>query len=205
MQFTGGFFMADGQRTPRIAGLILAGGEGRRMGGVDKGLVDWQGRPMVAWVLDALAPLVSPVWISVNRSQDHYHHYSPRLVSDPEALRWQGPLAGLLAGLRAAAEAGADAVLVSPCDTPNVTPELFRELLSAYRLNSGEPVFAQCGDRQHPLHGVYPVTLVPTLEQRLKNGERRVMAFVEAAGAKPVMVGPERLLDNINRLGSGTG
>ncbi|WP_328187484.1 molybdenum cofactor guanylyltransferase MobA [Marinobacter sp. OP 3.4] len=194
--------MADGNHSPRIAGLILAGGEGRRMGGVDKGLVDWRGRPLVAWVLDALAPVVSPVWISANRSRGHYQHYSPRLVSDPEEFRWQGPLAGLLAGLRAAAEEGADAVLVSPCDTPNVTPELFLELLNAYHRNPGEPVFVQCGDRQHPLHGVYPVTLVPMLEQRLENGERKVMAFAEAAGAKPVMVGPETLLDNINRLGN---
>lgn len=194
--------MADGNHSPRIAGLILAGGEGRRMGGVDKGLVDWRGRPLVAWVLDAMAPVVSPVWISANRSREYYQHYSPRLVSDPEGLQWQGPLAGLLAGLRAAAEAGADAVLVSPCDTPNVTPELFRELLNAYHRNPGEPVFAQCGDRQHSLHGVYPVTLVPVLGQRLENGERKVMAFAEAAGAKPVMVGPETILDNINRLES---
>ncbi|MFL1484568.1 molybdenum cofactor guanylyltransferase MobA [Marinobacter sp. LN3S78] len=194
--------MADGNRAPRIAGLILAGGEGRRMGGVDKGLVDWGGRPLVAWVLDAMAPVVSPIWISANRSLEPYRHYSPQLVSDPEAFRWQGPLAGLLAGLRAAAEEGADAVLVSPCDTPNVTADLFRQLLDAYRNNPGEPVIAQCGDRQHPLHGVYPVTPVPMLEQRLENGERKVMVFAEAAGARPVMVGPERLLDNINRLES---
>lgn len=192
--------MAERMTETVIAGLILAGGEGRRMGGVDKGLVDWQGRPLAAWVLDALAPVVSPVWISVNRSRERYRYYSSRLVSDPEGLQWQGPLAGLLAGLRAAAEEGADAVMVSPCDTPNVTPELFRELLSAYQKKPGAPVFAECGGRHHPLHGVYPVKMISMLERRLENGDRKVMGFAEAAGAKPVRVGPETLLNNINRL-----
>ena len=193
--------MAEGMNAPVIAGLILSGGEGCRMGGVDKGLVDWQGRPLVEHILDALSPLVSPVWISANRSLQQYRLYSPRLVSDPAGFRWQGPMAGLLAGMRAAGERGAEAVLVSPCDTPNVTSDLFRTLYEAYQAEPGVAVTALSGHRLHPLHGVYPVSLVPVLEQRLKAGDRKVMAFVEAAGARPVMVGPERALDNINRLG----
>jgi molybdopterin-guanine dinucleotide biosynthesis protein A len=185
---------------PVIVGLILAGGEGRRMGGVDKGLVDWQGRPLVEYILDALSPLVAPVWISANRSLERYRFYSPRLVSDPAGFRWQGPMAGLLAGLRAAAENGAEAVLVSPCDTPGVTPELFGKLYHAYQAEHGIAVIARSGDRLHPLHGVYPVSLVPVLEQRLKAGDRKVMAFVEAVGARSLMIEPEALLANINRL-----
>ncbi|MFC4260647.1 molybdenum cofactor guanylyltransferase MobA [Marinobacter lacisalsi] len=183
-----------------IAGLILAGGEGRRMGGVDKGLVDWHGRSLVARVMDALAPVASPVWISANRSLAQYRLYSDRLVGDPAGFRWQGPMAGLLAGLRAAAESGADAVVASPCDTPNVTPELFRTLYDAYQTGPGSAVVARSGDRLHPLHGVYPVSLVPMLEQRLKVGDRKVMAFVEAAGARFVTIEPPTLFDNINRL-----
>ncbi|WP_189576136.1 molybdenum cofactor guanylyltransferase MobA [Marinobacter zhanjiangensis] len=183
-----------------IAGLILAGGEGRRMGGVDKGLVDWHGRPLVARVLDALAPVVTAVWISANRSLEEYRLYSDHLISDSDGFQWQGPMAGLLAGLRAAAECGADAVLVSPCDTPNVTPELFRTLYDAYQDEPGVAVIVRSGDRLHPLHGVYPVSLVPELEKRLRAGNRKVMAFVEAAGARSVTIKSETLLDNINYL-----
>lgn len=192
--------MAERMRDSVIAGLILAGGEGRRMGGVDKGLVDWHGRPLVTRVLGALAPAASPVWISANRSLAQYRLYSEYLVSDPTGFRWQGPMAGLLAGLRAAAEHGAEAVVVSPCDTPNVTPELFRALYKAYQSEPGVAVVARSDDRLHPLHGVYPVSLVPVLEQRLKAGDRKVMALIEAVGARPVTIEPAALFDNINYL-----
>ena len=190
--------MAERMNDAVIAGLILAGGEGRRMGGVDKGLVDWRGKPLVARVMAAMSPVVSPVWISANRSLAQYRLYSDHLVGDPTGFRWQGPMAGLLAGLRAAAEYGADAVLTSPCDTPNVTPDLFRTLCEAYQ--PGVAVTACSGGRLHPLHGVYPVSLIPMLEQRLKVGDRKVMAFVEAAGARFVTIEPPTLFDNINRL-----
>lgn len=190
--------MAERMSESVISGLILAGGEGRRMGGVDKGLVDWNGSPLVTWVMAALSPVVSPIWISANRSLAQYQRFSDRLVGDPEGFRWQGPMAGLLAGLRAAAESGADAVVVSPCDTPNVTPELFRTLYDAYQTGRGVAVVARSGDRLHPLHGVYPVSLVPELERRLRAGNRKVMAFVEAVGAKSVAIEPPTLFDNIN-------
>ena len=192
--------MAEGMTHPVMAGLILAGGEGRRMGGVDKGLVDWHGRPLVAYVLDALTAAVSPVWISANRSLDRYRHYSSRVVSDPDGFRWQGPMAGLLAGLRAAGEGGATAVMVCPCDTPRVTPELFRELHQTYQAEPGRAVIVRSGDRLHPLHGVYPVSLISELEKRLAGGDRKVMAFVEAIGARSLRVEPETLLENINQL-----
>lgn len=195
--------MPDKHHLPDVAGLILAGGEGRRMGCVDKGLVDWQGRPLVAWVVEALSPVVSPLWISANRSREDYRQYSEHLVSDPAEFRWHGPLAGLLAGMRAAAEDDADAVLVSPCDTPYVTAHLFQRLLESYRRSPGTTVIARCGDRQHPLHGVYPVSLMSLLEQRLGQGERRVMAFVGEAGATSVLIQPEKLLQNINYLETG--
>lgn len=170
------------------------------MGGVDKGLVDWRGKPLAAWVMAAMAPVVTPVWLSVNRSLVHYRRLSPRLARDPEGLRWQGPLAGLLAGMQAAAGEGAEIVLVSPCDTPDVTPDLFRDLLESYQSAAGVPVVARSGERLHPLHGVYPVSLIPALEQRLEEGNRKVMDFVAAIDARTLPVGPDGVFNNINRL-----
>lgn len=181
--------MSSPGETPRIAGLVLAGGEGRRMGGADKGLLSWRGRPMAAWVVDALDQVVSPVMISANRSLTDYR----RLLTsagcvrpDDDAVCGQGPLAGLLSGLRQAQTLGADAVLVCPCDTPQVTPAVLARLLTAWQAAPGAPVIAECDGRVHPLHGVYPVSLVPLLESRLQQGDRKVRVFTEAAGATTV-------------------
>ncbi|MDX1755193.1 MAG: molybdenum cofactor guanylyltransferase MobA [Marinobacter sp.] len=169
-----------------IAGLLLAGGEARRMGGVDKGRQPWRGRPMAAWVVDALTPVVERVLISTGRSEPFYRTLAFQLVADPPEFAGQGPLAGLLAGLRAAAAEGCQAVVVCPCDTPGVTVGLFETLLAAYREAPHHPVIAECDGRSHPLHGVYPVALQGVLEQRLRAGDRRVYGFARAAAARAV-------------------
>lgn len=167
-----------------IAGLLLAGGEGRRLGGRDKGMVPWQGRPMAAWVYDTLKSVASPALISANRSLDDYRQLAPnRVFEDEEAVRGQGPLAGLLTGMKQAATLGVDAVLVCPCDTPEITPEVLSCLVDAWRKAPKHPVIAEYEGRAHPLHGVYPVSLAPLLEKQLQEGNRRVMVFAELAGA----------------------
>lgn len=167
-----------------IAGLLLAGGEGRRLGGRDKGMVPWQGRPMAAWVYDTLKSVASPALISANRSLDDYRQLAPnRVFEDEEAVRGQGPLAGLLTGMKQAATLGVDAVLVCPCDTPEITPEVLSCLVDAWRKAPKHPVIAECEGRAHPLHGVYPVSLAPLLEKQLQEGNCRVMVFAELAGA----------------------
>jgi molybdopterin-guanine dinucleotide biosynthesis protein A len=145
----------------------------------------WQGAPLAQWVLNALAKVVSPVLISANRSLSDYEKLAPgHVLEDSPELRGQGPLAGLLTGMRHAASLGAKAVLVSPCDTPEITSEVLSELISAWYQQPEKPVFAECEGRVHPLHGVYPVALAPLLERHLESGNRRVMVFTEAAGAR---------------------
>jgi molybdopterin-guanine dinucleotide biosynthesis protein A len=84
----------------QVTGLILAGGEGRRMGGADKGLLSYQGRPLVAHVLARLAPQVAGVLISANRNLDEYRAFGHEVLPDATDVR-VGPLAGLQAGLAA--------------------------------------------------------------------------------------------------------
>ena len=170
-----------------IAGLLLAGGEGRRLGGRDKGMIPWNGRPMAAWVYDVLTAVASPVLISANRSLEDYRQLAPdQVFEDDDSIRGQGPLAGLLTGLKQAAAMEADAVLVCPCDTPQITPEVLSCLVDAWQKAPKHPVIAECEGRTHPLHGVYPVTLAPLLEKQLQEGNRRVMVFAELAGAVKV-------------------
>lgn len=135
-------------------------------------------------VFNALQSVTTTVLISANRSLSDYQKLAPgHVYCDPPELQGQGPLVGLLTGMKQAARLGAKAILVSPCDTPDLSPDLLFELVNAWRQAPEKPVIAQCGDRVHPLHGVYPVTLVPLLQRQLAAANRRVMAAVADAGA----------------------
>jgi molybdopterin-guanine dinucleotide biosynthesis protein A len=111
----------------RVAAVILAGGQGRRMGGADKGLIEYQGRPLIEWALAALAPQVDELVISANRNLEIYAAYGHRVLPDtlPD---FPGPLAGVLAALQAVA---ADWLQVVPCDTPHLPADLATRLLAA--------------------------------------------------------------------------
>lgn len=128
-----------------VAAVILAGGQGRRMGGVDKGLIDYQGRPLIEWVLAALAPQVDEIVISANRNLERYAAYGRRVLPDtlPD---FQGPLAGVLAALKAVT---ADWLLVVPCDTPLLPADLALRLLGAAQLEGVPLAVAEDAARVH--------------------------------------------------------
>ena len=150
---------------PRCSVLLLAGGRGQRMGGADKGLLDWQGRPLIAWLHELVRPLTDDLLISYNRNAERYAPFADRLVSDDEA-DFQGPLAGIRAGLRAARQAN---VLILPCDAP----QLDRPLLEALLNLAGErAVVVSQGEFLEPLFSVIPRALDADLEQAWQAGER---------------------------------
>jgi molybdopterin-guanine dinucleotide biosynthesis protein A len=107
--------------------VVLAGGLGRRMGGADKGLIEYQGRPLIEWALAALASQVDEIFISANRNLDRYAAYGYRVLPDtlPD---FPGPLAGVLAALEAVDTGW---LLVVPCDTPHLPADLASRLLQA--------------------------------------------------------------------------
>jgi molybdopterin-guanine dinucleotide biosynthesis protein A len=169
------------------------------MDGKDKGMLHWCGRPMAAWVAEALQAATGSPLISANRSIEEYSRLGEVFADAPE-FAGQGPLAGLLAGLQEAGGRGYGAVLVCPCDTPGVTPALLRQLLQAWRSAPGRPVIARCDERDHPLHGVYPVVAAAALERQLRNDNRRVMMFAHSQQARSVdCPGLSELFTNRNR------
>lgn len=163
--------------------LLLAGGAGTRMNGQDKGLIHWHSRPMAHWIAEALSTVATPLLISANRSLEDYRRLGDVLQDAPE-FKGQGPLAGLLSGMTEARKRGFDAILVCPCDTPGIQPHVFRRLLNAWHKQPERAVIAQCEGKSHPLHGVYPVSLINLLETQLREDNRRVMVFAESAGAR---------------------
>ncbi|KAA1172374.1 molybdenum cofactor guanylyltransferase [Marinobacter salinexigens] len=172
------------EKSGEIVGLLLAGGKGTRMGGQDKGLLTWKGEPMAERVYRALSTVVSPVLISANRSLVFYEKIAPgHVYPDTPDNTHNGPLAGLLRGLIEAEGLGAQAVLVSPCDTPDITPATLSALVEAWKIQPLRPVVAECEGRIHPLHGVYPVSVLIQLSEWLASGNRRVMKFAESVNA----------------------
>ncbi|HNQ76819.1 MAG TPA: molybdenum cofactor guanylyltransferase MobA [Pseudothauera hydrothermalis] len=158
---------------PAISGLVLAGGRGLRMGGADKGLVDFRGRPMAASVIAALAPQVDEILISANRNLDIYAGFGYPVFAD-ELTGFAGPLAGLHAGL---ARARHTLVATAPCDAPLLPADLVARLLAALLADDAEIAVAATGGRSHPVFCLCRCTLLPALSTYLAKGGRKVDAW----------------------------
>ncbi len=160
---------------PEITGLILAGGLGRRMGGVDKGLQLLAGKQLVHHVVDRLAPQVGKLLINANRSLPDYSALGYPVVADtiPD---FAGPLAGLHAGLAAA---DTPWVLTAPCDSPHLPLDLAERLLAGARAQGSELAIARSEGRLHPVFCLCRTGLCSGLETFLQGGGRRVMQWCE--------------------------
>jgi molybdopterin-guanine dinucleotide biosynthesis protein A len=157
----------------RITGLVLAGGQGRRMGGVDKGLAPLRGRPMVAWVIDRLAPQVHEVIINANLNQDEYGAFGHRVVGD-EIGGFAGPLAGLHAGLKVASH---PFVVTVPCDSPFLPQDLVQRLLAASLAGHADVAVAKTGDQPHPVFALVRGSVLGHLTAFLAGGGRKIDAW----------------------------
>jgi molybdenum cofactor guanylyltransferase len=153
-----------------ITGVILAGGRGRRMGGLDKGLIELDGRPLIEWVMAALAPQVGELMISANRNQEIYKRYRLEVVTDTTP-GYQGPLAGMLSTMEAART---DWILTVPCDGPFLAPDLVRRLTDAMIEDKADVAAAAVGGRLQPVYTLQPVALAPALLRYLSAGGRKV-------------------------------
>ena len=140
--------------------LLLAGGRGQRMGGQDKGLVTWQGKPLIEFAQRVARPLTDDLIISCNRNHDRYALYADQLISDGND-DFDGPLAGIRAGLAAARHSH---LLVLPCDVPNIDSDLLGALLGAASEHPDQPVMVRHGEHWEPLLCVIPTTLAPAFE-----------------------------------------
>lgn len=147
------------------------------MGGADKGLLDWHGKPLIAWLHAQVRPLTDDLIISCNRNQSSYASFADQLVSDAEG-DFPGPLAGICAGLRCAHHSY---LLVLPCDAPLID----RALLQSLMHQAGEsPVVLRQGEQWQPLFSLWPTQLLATLEDAWANGQRSPLSFLRAAQAR---------------------
>lgn len=157
----------------KTTGVILAGGLGRRMGSVDKGLVMFNARPMIASVIDRLVPQVDELLINANRNLEAYRALGHLVISD--AIEgFAGPLAGLECGL---AEAKHEFVVTCPCDSPFLPTDLVRRLGAAFEQNSIDLAVAKTGAQVHPVFCLVRRSVHGHLRDFLNDGGRKIDAW----------------------------
>ncbi len=182
---------------PLITGVVLAGGQGRRIGYVDKGLQLLRGRPLVAWVLERLMPQVDAIVISANQNLERYAAFGHRVL--PDAVSgFAGPLAGLERGLEAAAH---DLVATAPCDSPFLPTDLVSRLHAALTEAHADLAVARTGDQVHPVFCLCRRSLHPHLRAYLAGGGRKIDAwYADLAVAEVAFDDDADAFSNINTL-----
>jgi len=178
-----------------VTGLVLAGGQGRRMGNVDKGFVELAGRPLVAHVIDRLVPQVATLVINANRSAERYAAFGYPVVADAIG-GFAGPLAGLHAGL---ATAATPFVAMSPCDSPFLPADLVARLAAAFDARPIDIAVARTFDQPHPVFALVRRSVLPHLAQFLDGGGRKIDAWYASLAVADVRFDDEaEAFRNIN-------
>src|SRR5918912_814539 len=178
-----------------VSGVILAGGLGRRMGGVDKGLQLLRGKPMIEWVLERLAPQVDDIVINANQNIERYEAYGHRVVRD-QIAGFAGPLAGLHAGMKAVKH---PLLVTVPCDSPLLPLDLVERLRGA--LDGKDLAVAKTGDQPHPVFALVKRDCRESLEAFLAQGGRKIDAWYAALKVVEVSFDDEAdAFRNINTL-----
>jgi len=184
--------MAGESTASRVTGIILAGGQSRRMGGGDKGLLDLGGKPMLGHVIDRLRHQVGAIAINANGDPARFASFGLPVIPDTVA-GFVGPLAGVLAGMRWSAVHAPEArwIVTAAGDAPLLPFDLVARLRTAA---SGAPdnaiALAQSYGELHPVIGLWPVALADDLEGQLARGVRKVLHWTDRHGTVPVPFPP---------------
>jgi len=153
-----------------ITVVILAGGKGRRMGGQDKGLVNYKNFSLIQHVIDAISLQTSQIVINANRNVAEYAAFGYPVIEDT-LTDFQGPLAGFLAAMSSVMT---DYILTLPCDGPVITENYVTKMLQGLNQTKADLAIAYDGSRMQPVYALIPVNLKNSLNQFLDSGERKI-------------------------------
>lgn len=154
----------------QITGIVLAGGRARRMGGVDKGLIELDGAPMISHVVLRFRPQVSRIIISANRNLAEYRQWSDCVVRDSIG-EFDGPLAGMASGMELVDTEFAATV---PCDSPLLCKDLTSRLHDECVSRRADIAVAHDGERLQPVFSLMRASLSPSILAFLESGERKI-------------------------------
>ena len=153
-----------------ITGVILAGGQARRMGGQDKGLIMLKGKPMIEYVIAILKSQVGNLLINANRNHDKYSLYGFNIVSD-ELSGYCGPLAGMASTL---SKIETPYMITAPCDTPFIPDDLVQRLVTALESENADISVAHNGERIQPVFCMLKKELLSSMNDFLNQGGRKI-------------------------------
>mgnify|MGYP003146025405 CR=1 FL=1 len=178
-----------------IDAIILAGGQGLRMGGQDKGLTIWQNRPLIEHVIERIAPQVDNLHISANRNLPAYQKFGYPVHTDTKP-DFRGPLAGIAA---CAPYCESDWVVIAPCDYPSLPPQLASALLETAMNGGLEASYAADEHRAHYLCVLVLRTVLAGLNERLGGDDLSVKGWLQTLHCKPTAFsGMTEAFQNIN-------
>jgi len=153
-----------------ITGVILAGGQARRMEGQDKGLVLLNNKPMIEYIIEILKPQVGSILINANRNHDKYAEYGFDIVSD-ELSGFHGPLAGMASSLN---KIQTPYMLTAPCDSPFIPEDLAQRLITSLETENADISVAHNGERMQPVFCLMKKELLSSMNNFLSQGERKI-------------------------------
>lgn len=182
-----------------ITGLILAGGRAQRMGGIDKGLIPFHGKPLIESAIAKLKPQVQTIVINANRSITKYATYGYPVVMD-ETPDFSGPLAGFSVGLKACKT---PYLLTSPCDSP-LLPNNLTELLAA-EMESGDFQLVYASSKEadgkvwaQPVFCLMRSNLESSLNQFLQKGDLKIDHWFKGLRTSTVVFDDPLVFANVN-------
>ncbi|MHB8623725.1 MAG: molybdenum cofactor guanylyltransferase MobA [Sulfuricaulis sp.] len=153
-----------------ITGLVLAGGRAQRMGGIDKGLILLNGKPMVEHVITTLRAEIDNLLINANRNPERYNGFGYPVV--PDILSgYLGPLAGMASGMQAAKTRF---IVTVPCDSPLIPNNLVQCLYATLIREAADICTVHDGEHLHPVFALLRCELLPSLLEYLSAGQRKV-------------------------------
>lgn len=182
-----------------ITGLILAGGRAQRMGGIDKGLVPFMGKPLIEHAIARLSPQVTTILINANRNHDRYAQYGHPVIAD-QLPDFAGPLAGFAAGLE---HCKTEYLLSAPCDSPVFPLNLSERMLEAMINTGSDLVYASSKDPSgkiwaQPVFCLMRHSVQQSLQDFLNQGGRKIDRWFEALSSSTVVFADEAAFANTN-------
>ena len=183
----------------QITGLILAGGRAQRMGGIDKGLIPFHGKPLIESAISRLKPQVSTILINANRSITKYSHYGYPVLMD-ETPDFSGPLAGFSIGLK---HCKTPYLLTSPCDSPLLPSDLAKNMAIELEENNLELVFASSKETDgkiwaEPVLCLMKSILQDSLNAFLNNGDLKIDRWFKELRSGTVLFENPQAFANVN-------
>ncbi|MEY2662125.1 MAG: molybdenum cofactor guanylyltransferase [Pseudomonadota bacterium] len=182
-----------------ITGLILAGGRAQRMGGIDKGLVPFMGKPLIEHAIDRLTPQVASILINANRNQDHYAQYGHAVIADHHP-DFAGPLAGFAAGLE---HCNTEYLLSVPCDSPVFPLNLSERMVEVMINTQSDLVYASSSDPSgaiwtQPVFCLMRRSVKKSLQNFLEHEGRKIDRWFETLRSSTVVFIDESAFANTN-------